>query len=82
MTNAIQQEELFASTHLPWFTARECWLRGVHYMLVYRSAWVKETDVLYAPVAGALRDATLVASGEVLDETMMFGRAEWLIYKL
>lgn len=82
MTSAVQSEELFEVVNLPWFWAGELGFRGDRYISVYRSVWVKDADTMYEPVAQALRGAELIAKETVQDEDMIFGRAEWLLYKL
>ena len=82
MTEAASEDRLFALDNPPWVVANEVWLRGDRYISVYRSAWLKDTDALYAPVAGVLRGAELVAKDFNYDEDMMFGRAEWQLWRL
>lgn len=73
--------EPFEVTNLPWFTAQEQVVQGQLHLTVYRSLLVKDDDKLYRPVADRLRHFKLIASDLVYDEDMMFGRAEWLLYR-
>lgn len=82
MTNAVPHQGLFELSEPPFLVAKEVWLRGEKYISVYRSVSVGDTDSMYRPVADTLRGAELVAQETVEDETMIFGRAEWLLYRL
>lgn len=82
MTSAAEENELLEISEPPWLEAQEIWLRGEQYISVYRSLLVRDSDPIYGPVAGRLRGAKLIIRHTQADEDMMFGRAEWLLYKL